>query len=65
MNSEFERLWLKNTGTCPVSKKTFGDEMDSFVFGPDKMSIAADHAGNISVISATNKKKHEKILQDR
>ena len=29
------------------------------------MSIAEDHAGNIRVIDAEKKKKHEKILQDR
>ena len=39
--------------------------MYSFVFGLDKMSIAADHAGNIRVIAAANKKKRKKILQDR
>ena len=39
--------------------------MDSFVFDLDKMSIAADHAGNVRVIAAANKKKHDSILQDR
>ena len=65
VNSDFERLQLQNTGTCPDSKKTFGEVMDSFVFGLDKMSIAADHAGNIRVIPSANKKKHNNILQDR
>ena len=65
VNSEFEEIWLQNTGTCPVVKKTFGEVMYSFVFGLYEMSIAADHAGNIHINAAAKKKKHKKILQDK
>ena len=35
-NSDFEPLRLHNTCTCKVSKKTFGEVMDYFVFGLEK-----------------------------
>ena len=65
VNSELDRIRLNNTGTCPVRKKSFEEVMDYFVFGLDKMIIAADHAGNIHINAAAKKKKHKKILQDR
>eukprot|EP00978_Attheya_sp_CCMP212_P000306 scaffold593_cov31-Attheya_sp.AAC.1 len=64
VDAEYDRLRLKNIGICPVTRKTFGELMDAFVIGLDEMSIAADHAGNIRIVAAANKKKHEKILQD-
>ena len=39
--------------------------MQHFVLGLDEACIMADAGGNIKIIGASDKKKHEKILADR
>ena len=64
VDSVYKDLWERNTGVCPVTSRSFGELMPHFLIGLDESSICADHAGNLKIIGAANKKKHEKILQD-
>lgn len=65
ISSELDFLRKNNTGTCPVTGKTFGELIDHFVIGLDEMCIMANHDGSVSILAAADVKKQEKILQDR
>ena len=51
--------YAKNIGN------TFRELMQYFVLGLDETCIMVDAVGNIRIIGATNRKKHQKILADR
>ena len=61
----FNDLRRKNGGLCKNTGNTFRDLMQNFVLGLDEACIMADAGGNIKIIGAADRKKHEKILVDR
>ena len=61
----FNDLQRKNGGLCKKTGKTFGGLMQHFVLGLDEACIMADAGGNIQIIGAADRKKHENILADR
>ena len=61
----FNDMRRKNGGICKKTGKTFGELMHHLVLGLDEACIMADDGGNIKIIRATDRKKHENILSDR
>ena len=60
----FNSMREKNVGRCNKSQRTFGEVMHHFVVGLDEMCLMSDAHGNLRIIGAAEKKKHEKLLQD-
>ena len=52
-------------GICKKTGKTFGELMQHFVLILDEACIMADAGGNIKIIGAADRKKHENIFADR
>ena len=65
VTSMFNDLRRKNGGLCKNTGKKFGGLMQHFVLGLDEACIMAYDGGNIKIIGAANRKKHEKIIADR
>ena len=63
--SMFNDLQRKNGGLCKNTGNTFGELMQDFVLSLDEACIMSDAGGNIKIIRAADRKKHEKILADR
>ena len=61
----YNDLRKKNVGICKNTGKKFGELMQHFVLGLDEAYIMSDAGGNIRIIGAANRKKHENILADR
>ena len=61
----FNDMRRKNGGICKKTGKTFIELMHHFVLGLDEACIMADAGGNIKIIGAADRKKHENILADR
>ena len=61
----FNKLRRKNGGLCKKTGNTFGELMQHFVLVLDEVCIMAYAGGNIKIIGAANRKKHENILADR
>ena len=53
-----------NTGTCPVSGKTFGEVIDHFVVGGDETCLMSDSNGDLKIVGAKHKRKHERKVSD-
>ena len=49
-----------NTGLCNLTGKTFGELIDYFVIGADEACLMADAHGNLRIVGAADKKKHER-----
>jgi len=64
VDNEYKFLRETNIGLCKKSGKTFGEVMAHFIIGLDEMCIMSDSHGDCYVIAASDKKKHEKLLQD-
>ena len=45
--------------------KTFGELISHFIVGLDEMCLMSDAFGDLHVIKAANKKKHEAMIADR
>lgn len=60
----YRDLETKNTGLCKKSNKSFPWVMEHFIIGLDEMCLMSDAHGDLHVIAAADKKKHEKLLQD-
>ena len=60
----YDELQEKNTGLCQSSGKRFCWVMEHFIIGLDEMCLMSDQHGGLQVIGASDKKKHEKLLQD-
>ena len=60
----YRDLESKNTGLCKKSNKSFPWVMEHFIIGLDEMCLMSDAHGDLRVIAAADKKKHEKLLQD-
>ena len=65
VTSMFNYLRRKNGGLCKKTGNTFGELMQDFVLSLDEACIMSDAGGNIKIIGASDKKKHEKILAGR
>jgi len=53
-----------NTGTCPKSGKTFGELIDHFVVGGDETCLMSDSNGDLKIVGAKDKRKHERKVSD-
>ena len=60
----YDQLRTLNTGKCNKSGQTFGELIGHFIIGLDEMCLMSDTHGNLRIIGAAEKKKHEKVLQD-
>ena len=65
VDSLFAQLREKNTGLCRKTGKTFGKLISNFIVGLDEMCLMSDAFGDLYVIGAANKKKHEAMIADR
>ena len=57
-------LRLKNTGTCRVTGKSFGELLPHFIIGGDETCMIADADGSLKVLGSAGRKKHEKKTSD-
>lgn len=57
----YRDLETKNTGLCKKSNKSFPWVMEHFIIGLDEMCLMSDAHGDLRVIAAADKKKHEKF----
>ena len=64
VDSEYDRLRDLNTGRCKKSNLRFEQVLHHFIVGLDEMCLMSDAHGNLQVVAAADKKKHEKLLQD-
>ena len=65
VEEQYKFLRETNIGICKKSGKTFGEVMAHFIIGLDEMCIMSDAHGNLKVIGAFDRQKHEKGgLQD-
>lgn len=60
----YDKMRDQNTGRCKKSNKSFGEVIQHFIVGLDEMCLMSDMHGNLRVIGAAGKTKHEKLLQD-
>ena len=56
---------IESTGLGKKSGKSFGEVMQHFIVGIDEMCIMTDAHGDLRVIGAASKIKHEAIIADR
>ena len=55
VESAYDELRRLNTGVCPLSGTTFGEEMPNYIFGGDETCLlASDHAGPVDARSRTH-----------
>ena len=64
-NALFSQLRETNTGLFRKTWKLFGELISHFIVGLDDMCLVSDAFGDLHVIGATNKKKHEAMIADR
>ena len=65
VESLYAEMRVKNTGVCRVTGKTFGELIPHFIVGLDEMCLLSDAHGDLRVIGAANKSKHEAMIADR
>jgi hypothetical protein len=57
-------LRVKNSGTCNLTGKSFGEATHHFIYCGDETCMQACKNGTCRVISSTGRKKHEKKNQE-
>ena len=57
-------LHEKHTGTCCLTKKSFGKVIHNFVYGSDETHMQACNNGTTRVIVSAGCKQHESKYQD-
>jgi hypothetical protein len=57
-------LRRENTGLCKKTGKTFGEVIDYFVVGADETCLMSDSNGNVRIVAAASKRKHERLTSD-
>jgi hypothetical protein len=57
-------LRRENSGLCKTSGKTFGELIDYFVVGADETCMMSDGNGNVKIVAAASKRKHERLVSD-